>query len=1013
MSSPLHSHATCDEIRQRVQNLCRFGDGGVMPLLLPNDVPHPDALCNSGIYYPLLPSVATTHLNYLHNSLSHPSVTGPLSFHAIVLSTNHALRLETDVIRGQRVQRTHAFNASLAKLQGLDGLPISSHVGHAVIFFFLGEHECEDGTDENWNDLLIQQIACLNPEDTGPVTPAYEEDSDDEDCANGPGVLVQSQARTGDDKGDRNNEGRDMPAVRRRNSYPPDTNVNTESQLVPDTTLDEDDNPGNETQLNDTVHSYTYQVADNYQGELAQETLPIPIPRALRRIPPPPHPALPLTFILPVQQIISVKHDEARGVFRIPRDYSLRMTNPILEMPPFRATVFVLETYEPTELASSQSSSDDDDEQDKKSKRGEDDEDDDPESSERDRTTAKRRRVESQEERDGDQLMYPASPPGLTDENFRPPTPVPSVLLQPPVQALSSLEPTSMPPTVAEETSASTAAPNVFAAQLQIIHIPPADLDVEMSESSRPFSINPAIVAPEGQYRGPAERTQGEEDENFLTSEGVGDEWEHFDSEMKSLTPAEPMDTVDPKLIMASPAASSGMSITSSRNSSPLYESTQPRIVDDDSSSEGSEYETSDSSPPSSSDSRPSLTSDDSDAYSPLSLEELTRETNAALDDLPDELRHFTCQTLTAVGRGDSNALTYSICQHDKAGNLIQEPAPYVPEPSILFPCDNLDSEFVFQVMETFQGPCDNSPLQNGSANELINPFGASFDTLRGLDEYKISKIALKIYDLIMDLDIYLDQWNGTHPHLTISELEIIRLTIFRVSDTPAATRIINREDAPANHKPPPPRVLIFMRPEEMMPGREHIADALRNRDALETYKPLDDEPAYSFLDPTKSPIPEVYKNPWIPFLTAQWRRAVDRLSPEDEAHHFLYSHHDIFRYLEPGIPSYFQGFHHRCLHINPTSGTLWSPLPSRNPLLTANEDEFIYHAVALFEFEGRGELANALRFAHAAEPILPAEVRMLFSNGYVEPIKYYNAQGRQCAFRGDQLDLSYYAEEV
>ncbi|PBK61979.1 hypothetical protein ARMSODRAFT_981154 [Armillaria solidipes] len=128
-------------ISKRVQNLCRHDDGGVMPPLPPNDVPHPDALRNSGIYYPLLPSVATTHLNYLHNSLSHPSVTGPLSFHAIVLSTNHALRLETDVIRGQRVQRTHAFNASLAELQGPDGLPISSRVGHAVIFFFPGEHE--------------------------------------------------------------------------------------------------------------------------------------------------------------------------------------------------------------------------------------------------------------------------------------------------------------------------------------------------------------------------------------------------------------------------------------------------------------------------------------------------------------------------------------------------------------------------------------------------------------------------------------------------------------------------------------------------------------------------------------------------------------------------------------------------------------------------------------------------------------------------------------------------------
>ncbi len=185
----------------------------------------------------------------------------------------------------------------------------------------------------------------------------------------------------------------------------------------------------------------------------------------------------------------------------------------------------------------------------------------------------------------------------------------------------------------------------------------------------------------------------------------------------------------------------------------------------------------------------------------------------------------------------------------------------------------------------------------------------------------------------------------------------------------------MNQEDASGNHKAPSPHVLIFMRPEEMMPGREHIADAMRNRDMLETYKPLDDEPAYSFLDPKQSQIAEVFKNPWIPvinhiciirlfihqllglltkrFLTAQWCRAVDRLSPEDEARHFLYYHNDLFRYLSPGIPSYFQGFHHRCLHVNPMSGTLRMPLPSHNPLLTAIEDKFIYHAAALFEFEG------------------------------------------------------------
>ncbi len=41
--------------------------------------------------------------------------------------------------------------------------------------------------------------------------------------------------------------------------------------------------------------------------------------------PPPPHSALPNTFVLPIQRIITIKLDEARAVFRVPKDYTLRM----------------------------------------------------------------------------------------------------------------------------------------------------------------------------------------------------------------------------------------------------------------------------------------------------------------------------------------------------------------------------------------------------------------------------------------------------------------------------------------------------------------------------------------------------------------------------------------------------------------------------------------------------------------------------------------------------------------
>ena len=139
MTSPMHSHMTCDEISQRITELYRYDDVGLTPPIPSNDVPHPLALRNSAAYYPLAPSVITTQINYLHNTLFHPNVTGPLSFHSLVLSSKHALRLESDIIHGQQVQRTHAFHASLAELQGPNGIPVSARLGHAIIFFFPSE----------------------------------------------------------------------------------------------------------------------------------------------------------------------------------------------------------------------------------------------------------------------------------------------------------------------------------------------------------------------------------------------------------------------------------------------------------------------------------------------------------------------------------------------------------------------------------------------------------------------------------------------------------------------------------------------------------------------------------------------------------------------------------------------------------------------------------------------------------------------------------------------------------
>ncbi len=112
-------------------------------VLPPNNIPRPSPLTNFHDYFPLLDSVCWTQLGYLCNSLYHPDVTNADSFHAILLTTNHALQLKMDLFDEHCLQRMHTFNATLAELQGPNRLPISLWVGHAVIHFFTGEHDCE------------------------------------------------------------------------------------------------------------------------------------------------------------------------------------------------------------------------------------------------------------------------------------------------------------------------------------------------------------------------------------------------------------------------------------------------------------------------------------------------------------------------------------------------------------------------------------------------------------------------------------------------------------------------------------------------------------------------------------------------------------------------------------------------------------------------------------------------------------------------------------------------------
>ncbi len=118
-------------------------------------------------------------------------------------------------------------------------------------------------------------------------------------------------------------------ALRRRYSYPSDTgptsaSVQLTSPLTPKVPLEEGEILDAVPQSNYPWQTYMCRYDTTPANEPSIETQPFPILRGSSH-PPMPHSALPSTFILPVQRIITIKLDEARAVFRVPKDYMLRM----------------------------------------------------------------------------------------------------------------------------------------------------------------------------------------------------------------------------------------------------------------------------------------------------------------------------------------------------------------------------------------------------------------------------------------------------------------------------------------------------------------------------------------------------------------------------------------------------------------------------------------------------------------------------------------------------------------
>jgi hypothetical protein len=146
-------------------------------------------------------------------------------------------------------------------------------------------------------------------------------------------------------------------------------------------------------------------------------------------------------------------------------------------------------------------------------------------------------------------------------------------------------------------------------------------------------------------------------------------------------------------------------------------------------------------------------------------------------------------------------------------------------------------------------------------------------------------------------------------------------------------------------------------------------------------------------------------------FLQPEMKRYIDNECKYSDTVHFLYHHCPFMRYIDPRATPQFQGFHLRCRHFNYYSSHLKRveapPLTSKNPLLTSEEDEFLYHLARVCESRGEIRAARAARALREARPITYSDhARKLFHHRYLSTIKHFDHQGTPYPLMWEQGDV-------
>jgi hypothetical protein len=132
--------------------------------------------------------------------------------------------------------------------------------------------------------------------------------------------------------------------------------------------------------------------------------------------------------------------------------------------------------------------------------------------------------------------------------------------------------------------------------------------------------------------------------------------------------------------------------------------------------------------------------------------------------------------------------------------------------------------------------------------------------------------------------------------------------------------------------------------------------------------------------------------------VQTRWRHAIDSLPDVHEIRHYFYYYCHLFRFIgtESDKP---QGFAHTCIHHEKAPDSrrelhVRKAKQPRNPYFTEEEDEMLYNAAFIFEMFGEEDLATILRTARNFQSFLAKEIRLLFQEGYLDPISAFSGDG-------------------